>query len=161
MSRPCSCDLLLASVVREACLLSPGSTVRQQPSTVIDNSRQLDSFDSVVNSTASTALTVDSTVSTVVPSSVAVKTVKLSSSTARQSRQSRQSRQYTHFSILLSYLSKINSWYLEQDLVAGFSFVKKSSKKTKIRPNGGGVNVRNCCIHSSITPFVWLSVGPN
>ena len=34
-------------------------------------------------------------------------------------------------------------------------------KKTKIRPNGGGVNVRHCCIHSSITPFVWLSVGPN
>ena len=85
----------------------------------------------------------------------------LDSSTARQSRQSRQSRQYTHFAILLSYLSKIHSWYLEQDLVAGFSLVKKSSKKTKIRPNGGGVNVRNCCIHSSITPFVWLSVGPN
>ena len=60
-----------------------------------------------------------------------------------------------------SYFAEIHCWYLEQDLVAGFFLVKKSSKKTKIRPNGGGVNVRHCCIHSSITPFVWLSVGPN
>ena len=68
---------------------------------------------------------------------------------------------FTRFAMIRSYFAEINSWYLEQDLVAGFSFVKKSSRKTKIRPNGGGVNVRNCCIHSSITPFVWLSVGPN
>ena len=68
---------------------------------------------------------------------------------------------FTRFAMIRSYFAEIHSWYLEQDLVAGFSLVKKSSKKTKIRPNGGGVNVRNCCIHSSITPFVWLSVGPN
>ena len=67
--------------------LSPGSTARQQVSTVLDNSRQLDSLDSAVKSTASTALDSSRQLSTVRQRSVLSSAVKLSSSTVRQSRQ--------------------------------------------------------------------------